>query len=287
MNLSIKFFTLRNYPDNSIFHEMKKYILILLSLLIWGCQKNFNSVIDPPEPVAKKISVMTDNSFSYSISDSSIQISIGLSDTTNVNSVSCDIFGPGNSTVNASPVSLNFTNVLGVPNTSLAIKGLFYTTNFPMSQNFPSGNYQIKYYLTDYNGNTSTIAMNSFSYNNGLNSPAPVISSLVCPDTAKIGKVNDTLFVSVFVQDSIGLWDVESVFFNSFIPPNGQASSTNPIPLHDDGTFGDKVAGDGIYSSYIILPPFGVTKGTYRFEFQAKSFNGKLSNKIIHNIVIE
>ena len=273
--------------DSSIFHIMKKYIFILLSLLIWGCQKNFNSVIDPPQPIAKKISVMTNNSFSYSISDSSIQISIGLSDTTNVNSISCDIFGPGNSIINASPVSLNFTNALGIPNTSLVIKGLFYTTNFPMSQNSPSGNYQIKYYLTDYSGNTSTIAMNSFSYNNGLNSPAPVISNLICPDTAKIGKVNDTLFVSVFVQDSIGLWDVESVFFNSFIPPNGQASSTNPIPLHDDGTYGDKVAGDGIYSSYIILPPLGVTKGTYRFEFQAKSFNGKLSNKIIHNIVIE
>ena len=287
MNISTKFFTLRNCMDSSIFHIMKKYIFILLSLLIWGCQKNFNSVVDPSQPVNKNISVMTNNSFSYSIPDSSIQISIMLSDTTNVSSFSCDIFGPGNSAINSSPIILNFSNFLGIPNTSLVIKGLFYRSLFPMSQNFPSGNYQIKYYLTDYNGNTFTVAMNSFSYNNGLNSPAPVISNLVCPDTAKIGQANDTLFVSVFVQDSIGLWDVASVFFNSFIPPNGQASSTNPIPLHDDGTYGDKVAGDGVYSSYIILPPSGVTKGTYRFEFQAKSFSGKLSNKIIHNIVIE
>lgn len=273
--------------DNSIFQIMKKYSLILLSLLMWGCQKNFNSVIDPPQPANKKISVMTSNNFTYSISDSLIHITIGMSDTTNVNSVSCDIFGPGNSTLNSSPVRLNFTRILNPLYPNIIIMGLFYTTDFPMSRNFPSGNYQIKYYLTDYNGNTSTFAMNSFSYNNGLNSPAPVISNLVCPDTAQIGKANDTLFVSVFVQDSIGLWDIASVFFNSFIPPNGQASSTNPIPLHDDGTYGDKVAGDGLYSTYIILPPSGVTKGTYRFEFQAKSFNGKLSNKIIHNIVIE
>ncbi len=260
---------------------MKKYILFFLPLIFWGCQKDYNTIIDP-EPVAYQvISISTGETFSYSPSDSLINIGITLKKASDINSVSCDIIGPDNSTINGSPIVLNEVKVLTDSGFNT------YSVSFPMSKYYPSGTYQIKFYVTDINGNTETVSMHSLQYSNGQNNPAPVISNLICPDSAKIGTQSDTLFVSVQVQDSVGLWDVASVFFNSFIPPDGHASSQNPIPLHDDGTYGDKLAGDGIYSSYIILPPQGVTKGTYRFEFQAKNFGGKLSNKIIHNVVIQ
>ncbi|HUX60385.1 MAG TPA: choice-of-anchor X domain-containing protein [Ignavibacteriaceae bacterium] len=260
---------------------MKKYILFFLPLIFWGCQKDYNTIIDP-EPIAYQvISISTGETFSYSPSDSLINIGITLKKASDINSVSCDVIGPDNSTLNPSPIVLNEAKTL--PDSGFNT----YSVSFPMSKYYPSGTYQIKFYVTDINGNTETVSMHSLQYNNGLISPAPVISNLVAPDTVQIGSQNDTLFVSVLAKDSVGLWDIASVFFNSFLPPDGHPSSTNPIILHDDGTFGDKVPGDGIYSTYIILPPVGVTAGTYRFEFQAKSFGGKLSNKIIHNVVVQ
>jgi len=52
----------------------------------------------------------------------------------------------------------------------------------------------------------------------------------------------------------------------------------------NNGSDGDLIAGDGIYSIIIRLPPTGVTKGTYRWEFQARDRAGKSSNKIIHTL---
>ena len=59
--------------------------------------------------------------------------------------------------------------------------------------------------------------------------------------------------------------------------------------MYDDGNpvHGDAIAGDGIYSQIISLPPTGVTKGTYRWEFQAQDREKKTSNIIIHNIVVK
>ncbi|MHB8578760.1 MAG: choice-of-anchor X domain-containing protein [Ignavibacteriaceae bacterium] len=280
---SIIFFTLSMFGYTTIFRQMKKYILLSLPLFFWGCQNGSNTIVDPQPVSYQVISMSNAETFSYSPSDSLYIIRISLDNSSDVSSVTCDIIGPDNSQLNTAPIVL--TPEKTFPVVTYQEFNLFNT--FPMSQYYPSGTYQINYYVTDINGKTALAGIYSFQYNNGLNNPAPVISNLVCPDTAKIGVLNDTLFVSVKVQDSVGLWDVASVFFNSFIPPDGHPSSTNPIPLHDDGTFGDKVAGDGIYSTYIVLPPQGVTKGTYRFEFQAKNFSGKLSNKIIHYVVVQ
>ena len=56
--------------------------------------------------------------------------------------------------------------------------------------------------------------------------------------------------------------------------------------MYDDGTNGDITANDGIYSLVIILPPSGVTLGTYRLEFQAEDRGNKVSNPIIHYVVV-
>ncbi|MDD8017425.1 MAG: hypothetical protein PHP42_03520 [Bacteroidota bacterium] len=118
----------------------------------------------------------------------------------------------------------------------------------------------------------------------------PIISNLVSPDTVTVGATPEFIFMSVAVSDSDGLDDLQKVQFNSF-KPDGSPSSGNPFAMYDDGGANklpgndDKVAGDGVYSLTIQLPPT-VTKGTYRFEFQAFDKSNAQSNTIIHQIVV-
>ncbi len=116
---------------------------------------------------------------------------------------------------------------------------------------------------------------------------APVISNLVAPDTVTVGSDTTEIFVSVFVSDNSGLSNISSVYFNSYIPPDGHPSSSNPIKLYDDGTHGDITAGDGTYSTLVILPSVGVPRGTFVWDFFAQDKSGVTSNKISHNIVVK
>jgi hypothetical protein len=152
-----------------------------------------------------------------------------------------------------------------------------------------NGKYTIQYYLINSNNNTELVAEHNFTYNNNLADAAPVVSNLVAPDTVSLNTgLTTDINLSIQVADSNGLNDIDIVFFNSFLP-NGNASSNNPFIMFDDGKpeHGDAVAGDGIYSLIVSLPPTGVTKGTYRWEFQARDRGKKTSNIIIHNIVVK
>ncbi len=259
---------------------MKKYILILLPLFFLGCKKDYNAIVDPPQTLYQAVSVYSADSFIYSPADSLFKFQIVLSGVSNINSVSYDIFGPDNMTVNSSPLALTLQGASSSDTGS-------YAASFPMSQSYPSGNYEIKFYVTDNNGNTSTIAVHSFKYNNGF-SASLILSNLVCPDTVTVGSTTIQITLSVTVKDSAGLSDVQSVFFNSYIPPDGHPSSSNPFIMYDDGDLahGDQVAGDGIYSLIVNLPP-SAPKGTFRWEFQAKNYSGEYSNKIIHYVVVK
>jgi hypothetical protein len=115
----------------------------------------------------------------------------------------------------------------------------------------------------------------------------PILSNLQMDSIAHIA-TTDTLqlFIKIHAVDPDGQSDVASVYFNSF-RPNGSPSSGNPFFLYDNGDpiHGDAVAGDGVYSQIIILPPSTPT-GTYRFEFHALDRSFDSSNVIIKNILI-
>lgn len=109
-----------------------------------------------------------------------------------------------------------------------------------------------------------------------------MISNLVAPSSVTIGSDTSFIQLNLDVVDSNGLNDILFVWFDSYLP-NGNPSSQNPIALYDDGVNGgDLTAGDGTYSRIVILPPVGVTRGTYRWEFRARDRIGDLSNQIIH-----
>jgi hypothetical protein len=186
-----------------------------------------------------------------------------------VNDVFCDIIASDQSKLNSEPLQLFDNNDNRFKN------------DFPLSEFYPNGIYNIYYYVKNSDESFQQVAIGSFKYNNGQENIAPVISNLVVPDTVTIG--SDTTFIQVTldVEDANSLNDIEFVWFDSYLP-NGNPSLQNPIALFDDGTNGDLVPGDGTYSLIVILPPVGVTRGTFRWEFQAKDRGDKSSNIIIH-----
>ncbi len=116
----------------------------------------------------------------------------------------------------------------------------------------------------------------------------PVISNLQAPDTLTVSTDTIKITLSVQVSDADGLSNIQSVFFNAFLP-SGAPSGGNPFGMFDDGNLllnGDITAGDGIYSRIIILPP-GTTSGSYKFDFQALDKAGEYSNTITHFIVVK
>ncbi len=278
-----------------IFTDMKKLILkftkygILLSvfstaLLFTGCVKEFDSVVDVRQMDFKVTYVGIVDSFTFIPGDSVIFIRLGLNNPAGINKITAEIYSPDNKRLQGSPVEL-----FDDGNSSIGdfVKGDgVYSQKFPFSQFFPNGVYRIEYFSEDKYLNNYKVAVKSLNFNNGQSNIPPVVSNLQAPDTAFIGQQTTVIKLTLDVLDSNGQNDIESVFFNSFIPPNGNPSSGNPFIMYDDGTNGDDTAGDGKYTVLVQLPATGVTKGVYRWEFQARDGGKKLSNVIIHNIYI-
>ena len=265
---------------------MKKYIYILLPFIFWGCQKDFNNVVDSTPSSYQVSKVYGADSVMYDPSDSLMTISIGFYTSKDIQTVSANVIASDNTQLNTDPVIL-YDNGNFSENGDTVRGDNIYSNKFPLSHYYPKGIYQIQYFVTDISNQTKLAAVHTFVFDNGQGNVAPVISNLVAPDTETIQSVTINIFVSVFVHDDNGLNDIKSVFFNSYIPPDGHPSSQNPIIMYDDGTHGDVTAGDGIYSTYVELPSSGVPKGTFKWEFQAQDRGGLLSNKIIHYLVIK
>jgi hypothetical protein len=263
---------------------MKKLLLLLIPILLGGCKKNFNNVVDS-QPVGYQVTgITTPDQFSYFSSDSLITINIKLNSSENVTEITANVYDPDNNLLNNSPLQL-FDDGNTAKFGDTANGDNIYSNKFPLSYNYPNGTYQIQYYITDIAGNTKLAAIHSFQYDNGQNNVAPVISNLVAPDTVFLGSSTEIILLTVQAHDDNGLNDIKTVYFNTFLP-NGSESTGNPFIMYDNGANGDVTKGDGIFSLDIQLPS-NTTKGIYRFEFQAKDRRGLLSNKITHNIVVK
>ena len=265
---------------------MKKYLIFLIPLFLWGCANKYDGVIDTGSTNFQVTFVNSSNDTLYVPGDSLIVISITLNTAANVKSIYFNIIGPDGENINSSPVPL-FDDGNNAIRGDLSKGDNTYSNKYPFSQSFLNGKYTIQYYIVNSLDKTMLVAERSFNYNNNIADVPPVVSNLMAPDTVTINTSDTThIPLSIQVDDPNGIKDIEYVFFNSFLP-SGNPSSQNPFLMFDDGTHGDAVAGDGIYSLVIGLPPAGVTKGTYRWEFQARDREKKTSNIIIHNIVVQ
>lgn len=114
---------------------------------------------------------------------------------------------------------------------------------------------------------------------------APQIVDVSAPDTIQLPSSEDRSFIlAASVTDDDDNRDIKEVFFNTF-KPDGSPSSGNPFKMYDDGTSGDAIAGDYIFSLKIFITAQNAT-GDYRFEFQAKDYSELSSEKVIHTITV-
>ncbi|MBN2200316.1 hypothetical protein JW777_00010 [bacterium] len=111
----------------------------------------------------------------------------------------------------------------------------------------------------------------------------PVLSDAVVPDTVD-RNIDEPILLSVRVTDPQGASDIRRVYFNT-TKPNGAPSSGNPFLMLDDGTSGDAVAGDGVYSLQIVIAASNAL-GIYRFDFYAEDNAGATAGPLTRMIAV-
>lgn len=264
---------------------MKKiFPLIISAAIFFGCEKDYSGIVTTSNQTFQVVSLGTVGDIIYNPSEPDIILSVKFSSSASIANVYANLTDFNNKNVNSKPINFyddgNSVNGDGVKGDNL------FSAKYSLPNNLSNGRYSINYFVVKINNSTEKIAAQNFNFDNGSNNVAPAVSNLAAPDTVTIDTVDVYIKVTLAVTDSNGYNDIEKVFFNSFLPPDGRPSSSNPILLFDDGTNGDAVSRDGIFTRIVILPPLGVTRGIYRWEFQAKDRGKKTSNVIVHNLLV-
>ncbi|HKI79616.1 MAG TPA: hypothetical protein VKA26_13840 [Ignavibacteriaceae bacterium] len=266
---------------------MKKIIPSLLLLIIFGCNKDYNNVIDVPISNIQVLSVSTANSFIYNSADSLITININFKFVTGLTAVYFDVYNPELIKVNSDQLELYDNG--NSTNGDLTEGDNIYSNKFPMSMYYLSGEYVVKYFYKDNSGNIYQSAQQNFTYSNGQNNVAPIISNLVMPDTANF---DQSITFSVQAFDSNGAGDINNVYYEFFKPDGTQiinSSGVSKFSLYDNGDTsgaGDSIANDGIFSAKLTFPS-GQTAGSWTFKFRAVDRGNKFSNEISKILIVQ
>ena len=255
---------------------MRKSYFLLIPLLIWGCEKTYENLIDTSTDnfQVNSLSGIKDINLLENPEDSILTFTMTFSSGSFVSDAYFDIYFSDNSKVNSSPVEMQeiFDNT--------------YSAQYFLGRANPIGNYTVRFSAIGIEGSAKQVALGSFQFNNGQENLPPEISNTVIdPDTAV---VNDTtiIFTSVEAMDPNGASDILEIYFIVYRPDG--TTNNSKVLLFDDGKpeNGDVVAGDGIYSRLIQVNQNN-QKGTYRFEFRAKDRLGDLSNILNHFVLIQ
>ena len=255
---------------------MRKSYFLLIPLLIWGCEKTYENLIDTSTDnfQVNSLSGIKDINLLENPEDSILTFTMTFSSGSFVSDAYFDIYFSDNSKVNSSPVEMQeiFDNT--------------YSGQYFLGRANPIGNYTVRFSAIGIEGTAKQVALGSFQFNNGQENLPPEISNTVIdPDTAV---VNDTtiIFTSVEAMDPNGASDILEIYFIVYRPDG--TTNNSKVLLYDDGNLenGDVVAGDGIYSRLIQVNQNN-QKGTYRFEFSAKDRLGDLSNIINYFVLIQ
>lgn len=261
-------------------------IALLFIVLLWGCEKNYDNVIETQATSYLVTSVFPKDTVKFNLPDSLVTIKITFSAFSDISSVYCNLFDSDNLKINSSSLFL-FDNGEPVNGDETKNDGR-YSNRFPLSTYYPSGNYYVKYFVTDRLNQTRQIATASFVYDNGQPNSAPILSEILMPDSIETGR---TFTFSVKAKDPNGYRDIKRVYFQLYRPDSSLVVGGNGVSkfnLDDSGNlsvFGDELPGDGIFS---YKNSFSATaqKGFWLFEFEAEDRAGLLSNKITKSIKV-
>ncbi|UCE04803.1 MAG: hypothetical protein JSW07_14415, partial [bacterium] len=111
----------------------------------------------------------------------------------------------------------------------------------------------------------------------------PILSQLVAPETLYLISEIDH-FVSIHVDDPQGIDDIATVTCSIF-----HSNSQNPVKIDtlvDDGTHGDIITRDGIYTTGINVDFAQEQAGTYTLIFKAIDLSGNESEILSHELTV-
>jgi len=258
---------------------MRKAYFLIIPILIWGCEKTYDNLIDTSTEnyQVSSIAGIKDTVDLKVPGDSLLPLRLIFTPQSEVTKAYFDIYASDNSRLNASPVEMQ------------EVTENIFENQFILKRENPIGNYTVRFSASGLDGNTKQVAVASFYFNNGQDNLAPVISNLLCPDSVARGV---SFIFSVKADDPNGRNDILAAFF-SLYRPDGTVVEENPgdiyFAMHDDGNltvFGDSTANDGIYSFRNSFSPTSMT-GNWKFIFQAIDRSDSLSNIIEHYLLVQ
>jgi hypothetical protein len=258
------------------YSSMRKSYFLLIPLLIWGCEKTYDNLIDTSTDNYQVSSVagIKDTVDLKVPGDSLLSLRLNFTPQSEVSKAYFDIYASDNSRLNSSPIEME------------EVTENIFENQFLLKREYPIGNYTVKFSASSMEGNTKQVAVASFYFNNGQDNIPPLISNTVVdPDTVVVTQPT-AIFTSVEATDLNGSADILEVYFIVYRPDS--TTNNNKVQLFDDGNIinGDEVAGDGIYSRLIQIDQNN-QKGTYKFEFRAKDRSDAFSNIINHYVLIQ
>lgn len=260
------------------YSDMRIYLLLLVPLLIWGCEQTYDEIIDSGTDnyqVSSILAIKDTIDLRKEPADSLFNPRLNFTPPSQVYRAYFDVYASDNSKLNSAPLEMN-----------KIIEDL-YEGQFILKREYPNGNYTVRFYAEGFEKGIKQVALGKFYFKNGQDNLPPVIANTVIePDTVVVTQPT-VIFASVDASDPNGLSDILEVYFIVHRPDG--TSNNSKIMLFDDGNTsenGDLVAGDGTYSLLIQVDQSN-QKGTYRFEFQAKDRIGDLSNIINHFVLIQ
>lgn len=261
------------------YSAMRKAYFLVIPLLIWGCEKTYDNLIDTSTENFQVSSVVgiKDTVDLKEPEDSLLSLRLIFTSKSEVNKSYFDIYASDNTRLNSSPVEMQ------------EMTENIFENQFLLKRENPIGNYTVRFSASGLDGKSKQVAVSSFYFNNGQDNVPPVISDLVIPGTIARGV---SFIFSVTAIDSNGLNDIRSVYFVLYRPDNSVVEE-NPgdtlFSMHDDGNFevfGDEFENDGIFS---FKNSFGDSSqtGNWKFLFQAKDRSNSLSNTIEHFLFVQ
>jgi hypothetical protein len=276
------FYLVKGFLISKLSLMKKLYIaLSFISIIITGCQKDYDELIDPFVSSVNIIGLNRQDSLDYGLGDSIIFIQLKATPVSQIEQIISIIKDPFGNTV----ITLNLFDNGNIEIADSVAGDSTYSNKFIFNNEYPSGKYSIVYYIND-----KQAAIQFLMFENGKEKFPPVISNLIFRDSVAFG---DTFDFTLLAVDSNGVEDISLVYYELFRPDGSQVVNSQGIskfPMYDNGDIeiGDVTAGDSIYSYRLFFPPNipSIPPGTWRFEFSAIDRSNRLSNKIIHYLEV-
>jgi hypothetical protein len=272
-----------------------RYVLILVVVMVFSnCENTDLGTIDPSgkppfldegliQPTSINIDSLSPVGGVYTFTAIVRARATDPDGSANLANVRVHLFQPGES----EPVDELTLHDDGIAPDSSSSDGL-YTAEVPISLlRSQAGSYVLQIQAYDREGFLSNVLLLTVKADRRNSPPYLLPSSLVAPDTVVRG-VDTQVFMSIAAADSDGISDIQEVYLRNLDSP-----SQTKFGMFDDGgaiqqggiTSGDLLAGDGIFSIIIQIPP-SISPGTFRFAFQASDTFRDTSDVFVHNLVI-